>query len=590
MKPPAPALEMPNLKAMRRLKRLTSFIKKRLFLLIAALSVLIIGTDSLQTFNGYYSDADGYMRALRVSHWLTNPSFFEQPVYESNYPFGEILHWTRPMDILWSVLAIPFLNAYALKDAVFIAGIFLSPLLEVLTAVTIAYGLARRFNVYLTIFGCLVFLSSPIIANYFAPSRPDHHALMILLASYALSLCLCWSKKRQNRYLRLLGITLALALFTAVEGLFFYLATLAFFLFLYVFKNLSPLPAVKTAKYFAVALTLFYFSNPPYEGWLYPDNGRISILYVTFAWLSFIALYAINLSKLHTKRLKITSLACAAFGVMLALLLIFSPKAFCFPLSPETEAIWNSKIMEMTPVWHMGIDRMLALYAFPVIALFLNIYLTKTKPYRRILLLNLCFFIPFFALSLTAERFASYLPVYTLLPFLSLIDLTYKKSDFAQTKTGEFPVSVWLIMFGILFVKIFSVMPLSINQMTKKQKIYSPALCQNVRNIGGTLVINSFYAPQYIYNCNVSSVGTPYHRNTEGIIDAHNILNAEGPKKLIPLLIKHQVTQILVFDTPSKKENCDTLSCRLIERKNIPPMLEEVKSPLKNARHYRIKI
>lgn len=48
------------------------------------------------------------MRALRVWHWLAAPSFWEQPLAESNYPFGEILHWTRPMDILWAVNAIPF--------------------------------------------------------------------------------------------------------------------------------------------------------------------------------------------------------------------------------------------------------------------------------------------------------------------------------------------------------------------------------------------------------------------------------------------------------------------------------------------------
>lgn len=134
------------------------------------------------------------MRALRVWHWLAAPSFWEQPLAESNYPFGEILHWTRPMDILWAVNAIPFLHLGNLRDTVFLGGAFLAPWLCVLSAIALAYGLRRQFNVYLTLFGCFIFLSDPVMQNYFFIGRPDHHALMALLGIYAVSLNLCWLK------------------------------------------------------------------------------------------------------------------------------------------------------------------------------------------------------------------------------------------------------------------------------------------------------------------------------------------------------------------------------------------------------------
>lgn len=157
--------ETADLRYRRAVKKLTRFIKDWLYLIIAAGAVAaLIGADA-SYWNYTYNDSDGYMRALRVWHWLAAPSFWEQPLAESNYPFGEILHWTRPMDILWAVNAIPFLHLGNLRDTVFLGGAFLAPWLCVLSAIALAYGLRRQFNVYLTLFGCFIFLSDPVMQN-----------------------------------------------------------------------------------------------------------------------------------------------------------------------------------------------------------------------------------------------------------------------------------------------------------------------------------------------------------------------------------------------------------------------------------------
>ena len=599
MRPSSHKIDVNTLKYRHAVKNLSKFLRSHLFLIITTIAVWCYFLGLLAPWSGIYSDADGYMRALRIHHWLLNPTFWEQPILESNYPFGEILHWTRPMDILWSLFTLPFLHLGNLKDSIFIGGVFLSPTLGVLTIITLAYGLRRQFNVYLVVIGCVFFIANPLIAPYFSPDRPDHHSLMLLLSTYAFSLTLCWLKKRQNRYLRLIGITLALATFTAIEGIIIYACLLVFFLSLYCFKNISLLPTVKISKYYAWALTLFWFLNPPYQGWLYPDNGRISILFVTLSWCVFTSFWILNLSHIHTTKLKILCLITSGLGSLLVLIAIFGPKIFSSPLDLELQQIWSFQISEMQSIKSLSLLPAISLFSLGIAALLLNIYMLRFRPWNRLMILNLCFGIPLYILTLSAIRFNNYIHLYSILPYIALIDMLYKKSPFAHNKSTEFPAYLWAIFFGILFFETISAYPLSyfLSKRELKEPLYSPIIYQNVKKTGGTLVTSVFLSPLYMWHCDINTVGTTYHRNRQGIIDNNKILQATNDGEIIPLLLKHQVSQLLLFsnqlaDYQTKKQNPPKkeLYYRLITRQNIPAYLEEIPYQQKNVRHYRLKI
>lgn len=599
MRPSSHKIDINTLKYRHAVKNLSKFLRNHLFLTTTAIAVWCYFLGLLYPWDGTYLDADGYMRALRIYHWLLNPTFWEQPIIESNYPFGEILHWTRPMDILWSLFTLPFLNIGTLKDSIYIGGAFLSPVLGVLTIITLTYGLRRQFNVYLVILGVIFFITNPLIAPYFSPNRPDHHSLMLLLSTYAFSLTLCWLKKRQNRYLRLIGITLALATFTAIEGLFIYACLLGFFLFLYSFKNISLLPSVKISKYYAWALSVFWFLNPPYQGWLYPDNGRISILFVTISWFLFANLWILNVSHIHTTKLKILCLITSGLGALLAIVAIFGPKIFNSPLDSELQKIWSFQISEMQSIKNVCLLPAISLYSLGFAALVLNIYMLRFRPYYRLMVLNFCFGLPIYILTLSAIRFNNYIHLYSILPCISLIDMLYKRSPFAHNKATEFPAYLWGISFAIMTIEIISAYPISyfLSKKELKEPIYSPIICQNVQKTGGTLVTSVFLSPKYIWKCDVNTIGTTYHRNRQGIIDNYKILHTTNDGDIIPLLLKHQVSQILLFsnleadfegkDQPKAEKE---LYYRLINRQNIPVYLEEIPYQQKNVRHYRLKI
>lgn len=579
------------------LTAVTKFLKKHIFLIVTTLAVWVYFYGFMSNWSGHYQNADSYMHALRLHHWLLAPSFAEQPILESNYPFGEYLHWTRPMDVLWLLFTLPFWFLDNIKDVIFISGAFIAPILGVLTAIVLAYGLRRQFNVYLIILGCTILFLNQAANNYFLPSHPDHHALMIMLSVYASSLVLCWMKKRQNRYLRILGIILALMTFTAIEGILLYAMFLCFFLYLFIYKNVSLLPAVKTSKYFAIALTIFWFINPPHEGWFYPDNGRISILYAVIAWLSFIGFWVLDVSHLHTAKIKLLSLLCMALGFALSLIVIFGLDVFNSPIEENIRTIFTNRIPELYTIKSLTLAQIIAYYVFPLAALAISWSLAKKRPYKRLMILNLCLGIPLFFLSLIAVRFSMYQPLYIILPFVALVDYLYKTSDFAKDKKLQFPGYLWGVSFLILMIEQLLTYPWVIEYKNMKHTpIFAPYLCQQVKNIGGTLLTDIFISPRYVWSCDVSTVGTPYHHNVQGISDTYTLLNEEVPGLMIPLTLKHQLTQILLFDdyAPNDyaltKKNQNKLYYRLIKRQNVPPFLSEVKTTLPNARLYEVKI
>ena len=89
----------------------------------------------------FYVDTDCYTHASRIIYWLQNFSWYEQIYPFGNPPSGEILHFTRLMDVIWVALSLPFIPFFPLKDAVFYSGMLISPLCLALSLITVFWGL-----------------------------------------------------------------------------------------------------------------------------------------------------------------------------------------------------------------------------------------------------------------------------------------------------------------------------------------------------------------------------------------------------------------------------------------------------------------
>ena len=585
-----------TLRYYRAVKKISHFLQKYLYLIFVSIAVYYAFVMEVNVWDVSYRDGDGYMRAIRIRDIINNPSFFEQKIMDSNYPFGEILHWTRLVDVLWLINLIPFLVLDNLKDAIFMAGAFMGGWLCVASVVALCYGLRRHFNVFLVLIGVFVFIMHPISSIYFSFDVADHHSVCLFLEVYAFSLVLCWLRKRQNRYLMRLGFALSLLTFAAIEGILVYISFLLFFIYLYIYKNFAIKIARVVSWYYVVFLTIFWLLNPPYQGWFYPDNGRVSILFVVLGWLVFFGFAIIDKYKVHTKMYKFISLFCMGGMVLCLLLFIFGKNVINPPIDNEITEIWSIRIKEMYSVFECKWQQIYCMYTFYLIAMILNILGFRCKKYNRILLFNLVIGVFFGVLSLYAVRFFVYMSITSIVPFLVLIDYKYKNTSFYRNKSGDFPIRIWWLIICLFSIELVSFTNFERSASRNDNVVNSNYLYNIVKREGGTLVTDVFLSANFMYMSDVNVVGTAYHRNREGIVDNHNILYATNDYDLVVLLLKHQVNQILLFNYENDEyysmddTNKDKLYYRLIKRENVPDFLEMI--PVNNSKivHYRVKI
>jgi hypothetical protein len=580
----------------KSLKKITKFLKNNFFSITTLLALITFVIDPFKSWGFDYIDADGYMHAIRIKNWLINPSFFEQPILESNYPFGEILHITRPFDIIWILCTLPFINILSLKEAIFIGGGITAPILGIFTALALGYGLKRNFNIFIALLGIFLFLNNPHAQTIYNFIIADHHPLITTLGVLSISIIMCWFKKRQNYYLIRLSLVLSIMSLCAVDGILFSFLIILFFIYLYVFKNVSITYAYKIIKYYTIFSIILLLLNPPYHGYFHVDTGRLSILHITTFILSSIALYIIEHYHIHTKRLKITSLFLAFSSICLITILIFGKQALISPLNEELKTIFINRIFQNYSITKTQLHHIFISALIPFTSILLNIFmlLRKQSQHNRLLILNLFIGLPLFLLNFYAIRFEYFNLLYTIIPFLCLIDDIYKKSNFHRQNKGRFPLSIYILILGYLILQITSSFPLLLQEMPPKTDYLNENLLKNIEKTKGTILTDIFLSPIYVYKCDVNTVSTPYHSNTEGIIDGHKILYSTNDFDIISLLLKHQITQIVLFENYDKsyynmnEQNKHKLYYRILKDERLPPYLEKIPSNNENIHHYKV--
>ncbi len=475
----------------------------------------------------YFIDTDCYTRYLRIIDWLTTDfSWYEKIFPFTNCPYGEILHFTRINDLLWLIFSLPFMAFFPLKEAIFAGGMIFSPILFILTLSLVMCGLkkyigAKNFtkpSLFIFVFS-FIFLLKSMVFNF---GRPDHHSLMILITAFASLNLLNISKK--NMFWSGIAAALGIWASSAFEGMLLAYIILAILVIGILFYKHSFDYAFYYSLGMFAGVAVSYALNPPYEGYLYFDNARLSLIHVAvcaFTFLVFAVCKYYNPEKLWQKISAISGGAIISFALLLS---IFGVNSVFAPVYDEKiTKYFIPYVAEMTPI----LAHECMYFIFGSIEAFLLYRCFNRKKFGDIALYTMFFL--YLPVAIFIRRFMPYgILFFIFLNACMLAELFKKISKSEKYKWAT-----------LICISLNLVSALSFTYEVIPTKVSYPQL-------NGCALTDTFFAPQLIYKTGVKTISSPYHRNVDGITDTVEIFTLQDETQILNRLAQRNVKYIII--------------------------------------------
>ena len=559
-----------------RINKISASIEKHYIIWCLLVTILFTTLDMIFMFltNGklFYIDTDPYTRALRLIDLLNDFQFYEKIFPYSNYPFGDILHFTRINDFIWLALSSPFLLFLPIKEAVFYGGMLFSPLFLFLSTITIFWGLfpyiKKQPNFGISLFFAFIFTFIFLVklTNMLSFSRPDHHSLLFFIYCFNISCLLHYKNDKRHKYLLFAGILSAIGLWasSAIEGLFYITPIIGILSFKWIFQreNISYLLQYTSGLFISIFIS--FLINPPYEGYFHLDNSRLSLIHVTIFFLIFLSFFIIRKLNPISAKNKFIFLCIATITSISILILIFGYNTLIIPVYHENiNKYFIPYISEMQPLHHH-------FYFYIIAGLIFCFYLYPKfkKDFKPIYILFLINVIP----TIMISRFS----LYSLCLFLYL-NIMFTIYIFGHEQQ-KYKIISFIYIVGTVFYLL---------------SFHSQYKIEEIPNLKGVTLTDIFDGPRIIYEQNVYVVGTPYHTNIQAITDNHLMFFTTNEPELKTLLQKHNIEYIFLFKTRAKRyksptENTDKLYGKIITDTAIYPWLEKISKPEDDFYLYKV--
>lgn len=508
-------------------------------------------------WSGDYLDTDNYVHALRLTDAMFKGYWAERIFPYTNYPFGEVLHWTRALDIFMLIATLPFLGHFPLHIAVFYGSLFISPFFFLLAVFYLLKAGRLLMGAKYRFFAAVLFVVQANVMRVVVFNRPDHHAAFVFLSAFIFYKLVKFACKGKLKDITSAALMAAFALWMAAEGVLLFVTAAAFLYYGVWFLQYPYKALVRFCVVYALASAFFFVINPPYEGYLFMDSGRLSLFYVEAAfWLALVVFFG---GRFNTF---IKQSAFIAGGCLLLLIIYYFSGALSSPLDERIIAPFVARINEMA-------EGNFYTLAYPFIGLLVGLILLK-KHYKNGAFMYLLFSLALYGiLTIFSKHFLPYSGMYAAIMLALFLSYHAKK--------------IWL--YFILFVLIepisFTVYALS-TQMKPEPLIYVPT--QQMQNLPqGAVATDIFLSPYILWYTRRPTIASPYHRNVEGILDNHDIFFSTDEQKVKDLIKKHQVHTIFLSGFRENddyyvkpKENCDKLYGKILGCYNYPEWLKVI--------------
>lgn len=549
-------------------------------------------------------DTDTFMRLVRVEQLAESGGWYDSFIHRSNYPYGDNLHWTRPLDILLLVGAYLLTPILGFHKALLYWGIVISPIIGIFSLLALYWAVKPVINRNSIQMLWLLFISQTILLQVYFFGRPDHHSLLLFLFILLMgSMFRMVSAPENHKHAMIGGIIASLSLWVSIEAMFAMVIVYITLVFLWLAggKSYSRQILIFSLSVL-ITSTVFLFIERPLSGLLVVEYDKISIVHLYVFSIAALASYLVHYFQYASIGSKLRSL-----GVLLAtsglLIWFVFPNFFRGPMAGINKAIvpiWLDKVTEVQPLWNSGVFFETVIVGSITLFLVFLMYLYITKElanYANLLIPSLSGFVVFFPLGIYQVRMCYYLMLIMTICLAAFLEALIRR--ISQVNTGEITktlLRVATIIFFILFLPLTGEVATS-NDKNENTDSENHSNRSNLKSL--SLFLNSYresnpetatiltyvdYGPELLYRTDYNYIATPYHRNDQGILYNYKVLTEVDLSEVHTMLAERHVDLIVLRPESAKagsyKQSADepTFHERLMAG-DKPNFLEAVELP-----------
>ncbi len=548
-----------------------------IFGLWAALHAMLGQTVAAPVFDGALLGPDGYMRLVRIEELLGGTGWHESLIARSNAPYGDALHWTRPMDVIILVIATvasPFLDD---AQALFFAGAVTSPIVAFVACLAIAWAARPVLGRDRAILAVFIFLLQPGVLSYTMLGRADHHSLQFVAFILCIGATLrLLADRRSVRTSVAAGVIYGFALWVSIELLLLVglcQATLAI-VWLWRDRVFTQNQIILGGAFLASVLAAM-ITERPIAGWFDIEYDRLSIVHVALAAIVagfWLALYLHGHNRTDQALRSRMALAGTAGVASLGVFGIFFPDFFAGPFAsvdPRIIPIWHEQVAELKPLLPTDM-KSLGRFLFFIGAglpclIFLGFVLWRETAHPATLrwAFLTAVLAVYFILSLKHLRFAPFAEIASVWALAEMVGRLMKWSEHVLTGARQFAVkcgATFFIILGALMSGTFvlAVTPdKAIDEKHPDCEVANIADLLNDRSALGakSTVVGGLldHGPEILYRTRHSVVGAPYHRNGDGIWDSFRLLAATDDAESQAIVQRRDIGIIVICPSVAER-------------------------------------
>jgi len=377
-----------------------------------------------------------------------------------------------------------------------------------------------------------LFVTQVRTINPFLVARPDHHSVILFLFIMHLGvLAWAWSDPdRRDRFATIAGAIGAFSVWLSPEGLTAMVPGILWLGGLWVLRGSEWERPMRRYGLAAFAVTVVaWLVDPPPPGRLTFEFDRLSIAHVIL--FGVLGAVAVGLTMRTPATLQARVGSAAGAGVLAAgVLAVAMPKVFSGPMVDVPDDLWPfflDNSAEWASMFEDGFSLRLLISRFGLSFLALGGYVWRFRRGNHLVALMAITHLTFIGLSLQQLRWETYLGVLDALALAWLFGRVLERFDAAPRMLK----SLWplaAVLFGIASAMLAVLSPPASTRADTapvEQQCSTTDAVDALIDVAPTVVLTPlWWGPKLVYQTDHSAIGSPMHRNVDGIRYSHEVM------------------------------------------------------------------